>query len=46
MHQSWAARPQYDWGHLAEIDTVFTDKPLPDDLTRKCAEWETKVHLA
>jgi DeoR family transcriptional regulator, glycerol-3-phosphate regulon repressor len=33
-------------GSLAEIDTVFINKPLPDDLTRKCAEWETTVHLA
>jgi DeoR family glycerol-3-phosphate regulon repressor len=31
---------------LSEIDTVFTDRPLPNDLARKCAEWGTSVHLA
>jgi DeoR family glycerol-3-phosphate regulon repressor len=33
-------------GSLSEIDTIFTDKPLPEDLMLKCTEWETKVHLA
>ncbi|NUB45703.1 DeoR/GlpR transcriptional regulator [Fertoebacter nigrum] len=31
---------------LAELDAVFTDKPLPDDLMRRCEEWETEVHVA
>ncbi len=31
---------------LSEIDALFTDAPLPDDLTRKCAEWGTKVEVA
>ncbi|MEX5728209.1 DeoR family glycerol-3-phosphate regulon repressor [Rhodovulum iodosum] len=31
---------------LAEIDTVFTDRPLPPDLQRRCAEWGTEVVIA
>ena len=31
---------------LAEIDTVFTDRPLPDALARKCADWNTTVRIA
>ncbi|EEW26668.1 DeoR/GlpR family DNA-binding transcription regulator [Rhodobacter ferrooxidans] len=31
---------------LADIDAVFTDKPLPEALARKCAEWGTAVHVA
>ncbi|MES2843555.1 MAG: DeoR/GlpR family DNA-binding transcription regulator [Pseudomonadota bacterium] len=31
---------------LSEIDTVFTDRALPNDLARKCAEWGTSVHVA
>lgn len=31
---------------LAEIDALFIDTPLPDDLMRKCAEWGTAVHVA
>jgi len=31
---------------LAEIDTFFTDMPLPDDLAEKCQLWETTVHVA
>lgn len=30
---------------LSEIDTVFTDLPLPRDLATRCAEWGTHVHL-
>lgn len=30
---------------LSEIDTVFIDKPLPDDLARRCAEWGTQVRV-
>lgn len=30
---------------LAEIDTVFIDKPLPADLTARCAEWGTRVQI-
>lgn len=28
---------------LSEVDTLFTDAPLPDPLPRKCAEWQTDV---
>ena len=31
---------------LAEIHTLFTDRPLPSDLMRKCAEWGTLVQIA
>ncbi|KGJ04350.1 transcriptional regulator, DeoR family [Paracoccus halophilus] len=30
---------------LSEIDTVFTDRPLPADLSRRCAEWGTQVRI-
>lgn len=33
-------------GSLSEIDVVFTDLAFPDDLMRKCKEWETEVRLA
>ena len=28
---------------LAEIDTLFTDQPLPPELARRCSEWGTAV---
>lgn len=28
---------------LSEVDSVFTDKPFPPDLMRRCEEWQTKV---
>lgn len=31
---------------LSELDAVFTDKPLPEDLMRKCSEWGTEVYVA
>lgn len=31
---------------LSEIDTLFIDQPLPEDLMRKCVEWRTRVHVA
>jgi DeoR family glycerol-3-phosphate regulon repressor len=31
---------------LAEIDTLFTDLPLPPDLARRCSEWTTSVVVA
>lgn len=31
---------------LSELDAVFTDKPLPEDLMRKCSEWGTEVFVA
>lgn len=31
---------------LAEIEAVFTDRPLPADLAQKCHDWQTTVHLA
>ena len=30
---------------LAQVDVVFTDRPLPDDLMVKCADWQTLVHV-
>ena len=30
---------------LADIDTLFTDRPLPADLARRCAEWRTQVRI-
>lgn len=30
---------------MARLDTVFVDRPLPEPLTRKCAEWGTRVIL-
>ncbi len=30
---------------LAEIDTVYTDQPLPADLSGKCTAWDTNVRL-
>ncbi|MGB8812897.1 MAG: DeoR/GlpR family DNA-binding transcription regulator [Paracoccaceae bacterium] len=31
---------------LSEVDSIFTDKPLPEDLMRKCESWGTEVHIA
>ena len=31
---------------LAEVDRLFTDKALPPDLARRCAEWGLEVSLA
>lgn len=31
--------------NLSAIDRLFTDQPLPEDLTRRCAEWETEITL-
>ena len=31
---------------LAEIDVIFTDRPLPDDLAKKCKDWGTEIRLA
>ncbi|MGV8951406.1 MAG: DeoR/GlpR family DNA-binding transcription regulator [Cypionkella sp.] len=31
---------------LSEIDTIFIDHPLPQDLARKCAEWGTRQCVA
>ncbi|SDW50508.1 transcriptional regulator, DeoR family [Ruegeria halocynthiae] len=28
---------------LADVDTVYTDKALPGDLTAKCKHWKTKI---
>ena len=30
---------------LSQMDAVFTDRALPDDLMAKCAEWQTVVHV-
>ena len=31
---------------LADVDRLFTDAALPDDLMAKCAEWGTQVEVA
>lgn len=31
---------------LSELDTIFVDQPLPETLTKKCAEWATRVVVA
>lgn len=31
---------------LAELDAVFTDRPLPETLARRCREWQTAVEIA
>jgi DeoR family glycerol-3-phosphate regulon repressor len=31
---------------LSELDCLFTDRPLPEDLARRCAEWGTEVSVA
>ncbi len=28
---------------LADVDTIYTDAPLPGDLSKKCAEWQTQI---
>ncbi len=33
-------------GSLGELAALFTDRPLPPSLERRCAEWETEVHVA
>lgn len=30
---------------LAQIDTVFTDRPLPPELSQRCAEWGTEMRV-
>ena len=31
---------------LSEIDVVFTDTGFPEDLDRKCRDWETEIRIA
>lgn len=31
---------------LADIDVLFTDRPLPDGLAARCAAWGTEIRLA
>jgi DeoR family glycerol-3-phosphate regulon repressor len=31
---------------LSELDAVFTDQPLPDDLMSACEGWETQIVVA
>lgn len=33
-------------GSLEELDAVFTDSPLPEELARRCESWETAVTVA
>ena len=30
---------------LAELDAIFTNRPLSGDLAQKCREWDTAVHV-
>jgi len=30
---------------LSEVDVFYTDHILPDDLAKKCAEWQTRISL-
>lgn len=30
---------------LADLDEVFTDRPLPDALSQRCAEWNTRLNI-
>ena len=30
---------------LREISEVFTDRPFPDELNRRCLEWQIKINL-
>ena len=30
---------------LAELDAMFTDRPLSGDLAQKCRDWDTAVHV-
>lgn len=32
-------------GSLSELDRVFTDRHLPEALTRRCAEWGTRIEV-
>lgn len=32
-------------GSLAEVDAIFTDRPLPETLAQKCLQWGTDVIL-
>jgi DeoR family glycerol-3-phosphate regulon repressor len=31
---------------LSEVNALFTDQPLPDELAAKCRDWATEVHVA
>ena len=31
---------------LADFDVVFTDQPLPADLTARCADWGTELAVS
>ncbi|MGC9370346.1 MAG: DeoR/GlpR family DNA-binding transcription regulator [Paracoccaceae bacterium] len=33
-------------GSLADVDTLFTDEPLPEALDRRAAEWGTRIVVA
>lgn len=32
-------------GSLSELDAVFIDQPLPEELSRRCAEWGTEIRV-
>ena len=44
--RAWRQRARLSASSLAEITVLFTDRPLPQDLARKCAEWGTEVVVA
>ena len=31
---------------LAELDAIFTNRPLSSDLAQKCRDWDTAVHVS
>lgn len=31
---------------LSEVEEIFTDAPLPDEVSQRCAEWNTKINVA
>lgn len=41
----WGRRAPVRLASLSEIDTLFTDAPLPESLARKCEAWGTAMTL-
>lgn len=33
-------------GSLADLDAIYTDGPLPAGLSRRCAGWQTELHVS
>ncbi|MGR3469448.1 MAG: DeoR/GlpR family DNA-binding transcription regulator [Paracoccus sp. (in: a-proteobacteria)] len=45
-HSKFARSAPARIASLAELDCLFTDRPLPPDLARSCDEWQTRVVLS